>query len=124
MVTRVLETFSERFYEQNPDIFPNSDCVYLLTTALVMLNTDLYSSQNSNRRMTKAQFVRNTALGLKELKMEQISEPLLEDMYNSIKKKDLLLLDEDPGVNRKKLGVLLRRKDSVKGSIRVRLGDL
>ena len=121
MVTRVLEMFAERYYEQNPDIYPNSDCIYLLTTALVMLNTDLYNPQNASRRMTKSQFVRNTLLGLKELKMENISEPLLEDMYNSIRKSELVLLDEDGtgASNQKKSSIFLRRRDSWKGSIKV-----
>jgi Sec7-like guanine-nucleotide exchange factor len=121
MITRVLETFSERYYEQNPDIYPNSDCIHLLTTALVMLNTDLHNPQNAGRRMTKSQFVRNTLFGLKDMKIENISESLLEDMYNSIKRYQLVLLDEDSAISsQRKGGIFLRRRDSVKGSVKVK----
>ena len=39
---RVLEHFSRRYFECNPNIFESSDAVHTLTCALMLLNTDLH----------------------------------------------------------------------------------
>ncbi|KAF2299152.1 hypothetical protein GH714_030818 [Hevea brasiliensis] len=48
-IQRVLEAFSERYYEQSPQILANKDAALLLSYSLIMLNTDQHNVQNEIR---------------------------------------------------------------------------
>lgn len=59
-VDRILEAFSQRFWECNPTpAYGSADNVHAVTFSLLLLNTDLHVADISDR-MTRAQFVRNT----------------------------------------------------------------
>ncbi|GJW02818.1 ARF guanine-nucleotide exchange factor GNOM [Tanacetum coccineum] len=47
-IHRVLEAFSERYYEQSPQILANKDVALLLSYSLIMLNTHQYNVQPDN----------------------------------------------------------------------------
>lgn len=58
-IERILEAFSERFYEQqSSEIFVNKDAVYVLCYSLIMLNTDLHNAQ-VKKKMTEEEFIKN-----------------------------------------------------------------
>ncbi|KAI4299535.1 hypothetical protein L6164_032986 [Bauhinia variegata] len=57
-IQRVLEAFSERYYEQSPHILANKDAALLLSYSLIMLNTDLHNVQ-VKKKMTEEDFIRN-----------------------------------------------------------------
>ncbi|KAF7819835.1 ARF guanine-nucleotide exchange factor GNL2 [Senna tora] len=58
-IQRVLEAFSERFYEQqSSDIFASKDTVLILSYSLIMLNTDQHNPQ-VKKKMTEEDFIRN-----------------------------------------------------------------
>ncbi|KAI5304527.1 hypothetical protein KEM56_006402 [Ascosphaera pollenicola] len=59
-VDRVLESFSFRWCECNPNhLFKSTDVVHTISYSLLLLNTDLHFAENENK-MTRGQFVRNT----------------------------------------------------------------
>ncbi|GAA5872222.1 hypothetical protein JCM3774_002300 [Rhodotorula dairenensis] len=59
-VDRILEQFSLRYYEQNPQYpFGSSDVVHAVTYSILLLNTDLHVVDSASR-MTRQQFIRNT----------------------------------------------------------------
>ncbi|KAI5283894.1 hypothetical protein KEM54_001751 [Ascosphaera aggregata] len=59
-VDRVLESFSWRWCECNPNhLFKSVDVVHTISYSLLLLNTDLHFAENETK-MTRGQFVRNT----------------------------------------------------------------
>ncbi|KAL1308132.1 hypothetical protein HN51_050068 [Arachis hypogaea] len=57
-IQRVLEAFSERYYEQSPQILANKDAALLLSYSIIMLNTDHHNVQ-VKKKMTEEDFIRN-----------------------------------------------------------------
>ncbi|CCF56895.1 hypothetical protein KAFR_0B05990 [Kazachstania africana CBS 2517] len=57
-IDRFMLKFAERFVEQNPGVFSKADTAYALSYSLIMLNTDLHSSQIKNK-MTLQEFLEN-----------------------------------------------------------------
>ncbi|XP_023730347.1 ARF guanine-nucleotide exchange factor GNOM [Lactuca sativa] len=57
-IQRVLEAFSERYYEQSPLILANKDAALLLSYSLIMLNTDQHNVQ-VKKKMTEDDFIKN-----------------------------------------------------------------
>ena len=42
-IDRMMDTFAQRYCQLNPDIFTNSDTCYVLSFAIIMLNTSLHN---------------------------------------------------------------------------------
>ncbi|XP_036382788.1 PH and SEC7 domain-containing protein 1-like isoform X2 [Megalops cyprinoides] len=82
---RVLERFSHRFHQCNPESFSSPGAVLTLTCALMLLNTDLHG-QNVGKAMTMSAFVSNLD-GMDE--GENFRRELLKGLYNSIKNEPL-----------------------------------
>ncbi|XP_076019957.1 uncharacterized protein LOC143011123 [Genypterus blacodes] len=82
---RVLQHFSGRFHECNPDSFSSAGAVLTLTCALMLLNTDLHG-QNVGKAMSSSKFVSNLD-GMNE--GENFSKDLLKSFYNAIKSEAL-----------------------------------
>ncbi|KAG5840968.1 hypothetical protein ANANG_G00194560 [Anguilla anguilla] len=82
---RVLEHFSHRFHQCNPDSFSSPSAVLTLTCALMLLNTDLHG-QNVGKSMSISTFVSNLD-GMNE--GEHFCKNLLKDLYNGIKNEPL-----------------------------------
>ncbi|XP_073022002.1 ARF guanine-nucleotide exchange factor GNOM-like [Primulina eburnea] len=57
-IQRVLEAFSERYYEQSPQILANKDAALLLSYSIIMLNTDQHNIQ-VKKKMSEEDFIRN-----------------------------------------------------------------
>ena len=79
-IQRVLEAFSERYYEQSPHILANKDAALLLSYSIIMLNTDQHNVQ-VKKKMTEEDFIRNNRRinGGNDLPREFLSE-----IYHSI----------------------------------------
>ncbi|EOA15896.1 hypothetical protein CARUB_v10003987mg [Capsella rubella] len=79
-IQRVLEAFSERYYEQSPHILINKDAAFVLAYSIILLNTDQHHSQVKTR-MTEEDFIRNNRgiNGGADLPREYLSE-----IYHSI----------------------------------------
>ncbi|XP_038137968.1 PH and SEC7 domain-containing protein 4 isoform X1 [Cyprinodon tularosa] len=82
---RVLQHFSNRFHECNPDFYCSSGAVLALTCALMLLNTDLHG-QNVGKSMSSSKFVTNLD-GMNE--GGNFNKELLKSFYNSIKSEPL-----------------------------------
>ncbi|KAJ8546039.1 hypothetical protein K7X08_018622 [Anisodus acutangulus] len=74
-IHRVLEAFSERYYEQSPDVLVNKDAALVLSYSLIMLNTDQHNTQ-VKKKMTEEDFIRNNRRinGGNDLPREFLSE--------------------------------------------------
>lgn len=75
-IQRILEAFSEKFYEQqSSEIFVSKDAVFILCYSLIMLNTDQHNPQ-VKKKMTEEEFIRNNRNinGGKDLPREYLSE--------------------------------------------------
>ncbi|KAI7725536.1 hypothetical protein M8C21_025519, partial [Ambrosia artemisiifolia] len=58
-IHRVMEAFSERFFEQqSTEIFVTKDAVFILCYSVIMLNTDQHNPQ-VKKKMTEDEFIRN-----------------------------------------------------------------
>lgn len=58
-IQRIVEVFSERFYDQqSSDIFASKDTVLILCYSLIMLNTDQHKPQ-VKKKMTEEDFIKN-----------------------------------------------------------------
>ncbi|XVF03282.1 hypothetical protein REPUB_Repub04eG0248000 [Reevesia pubescens] len=79
-IQRVLEAFSERYYEQSPQILANKDAALVLSYSLILLNTDQHNVQ-VKKKMTEEDFMRNNRHinGGNDLPRE-----LLSELYQSI----------------------------------------
>ncbi|XP_008233654.1 PREDICTED: ARF guanine-nucleotide exchange factor GNOM-like [Prunus mume] len=84
-IQRVLEAFSERYYEQSPQILANKDAALLLSYSIIMLNTDRHNAQ-VKKKMTEEDFIRNNRHinGGDDLPREFLSE-----LYHSICKNEI-----------------------------------
>ncbi|KAI9169559.1 hypothetical protein LWI28_014029 [Acer negundo] len=84
-IQRVLEAFSERYYEQSPQILANKDAALLLSYSLIMLNTDQHNVQ-VKKKMTEEDFIRNNRHinGGSDLPREFLTE-----LYHSICKNEI-----------------------------------
>ncbi|PKA64977.1 ARF guanine-nucleotide exchange factor GNOM [Apostasia shenzhenica] len=91
-IQRVLEAFSERYYEQSPHRLVNKDAALLLSYSLIMLNTDQHNMQ-VKKKMTEEDFIRNNRHinGGNDLPREYLSQ-----LYHSICKNELKTTP-DPG---------------------------
>uniref|UniRef100_T1L028 SEC7 domain-containing protein n=2 Tax=Tetranychus urticae TaxID=32264 RepID=T1L028_TETUR len=101
---RVLQHFSKRYLDCNPDSLKSTDALHTLTCAIMLLNTDLHG-ENVGRKMTCNEFIDN----LSDLNDGQdFPRDVLVSIYQSIKVEPLQwALDDDlsmlNGVNRRLL---------------------
>jgi PH/SEC7 domain-containing protein len=80
---RVMQHFSERYYECNSQEFPSVDAVHGLSIATLLLNTDLHTD-HGGRKMSSIQFSDNLGhIGV------ELPRQILKEMYESIKKNPL-----------------------------------
>ncbi|KAK7387409.1 hypothetical protein VNO78_28196 [Psophocarpus tetragonolobus] len=91
-IHRVLEAFSERYYEQSPHILANKDAALVLSYSIILLNTDHHNVQ-VKKKMTEEDFIRNNRCinDGNDLPREFLSE-----IYHSICKNEIRTTPE-PG---------------------------
>ena len=105
-----MSTFAQCYWEDNAgDIkncpFQDQDTVFLLSFAIIMLNTDLHksnaptnnsrtSNKNARKRITKQEFVKNLTCveGGEELKRDFLSA-----VYDSIEANPIILIHDEVG---------------------------
>ncbi|PIA32358.1 hypothetical protein AQUCO_04500153v1 [Aquilegia coerulea] len=89
-IQRVLEAFSERYYEQSPHILANKDAALLLSYSIILLNTDRHNAQ-VKKKMTEEDFIRNNRHinGGSDLPRVFLSE-----LYHSVCKNEIRTIPE------------------------------
>ncbi|XP_054809930.1 ARF guanine-nucleotide exchange factor GNL2 isoform X2 [Prosopis cineraria] len=86
-IQRVLEAFSERYYDhQSADIFASKDTVLILSYSLIMLNTDQHNPQ-VKKKMTEEDFIKNNR-AINE--GQDLPREFLSELYHSILSNPLL----------------------------------
>ncbi|XP_046858105.1 brefeldin A-inhibited guanine nucleotide-exchange protein 1-like isoform X5 [Xenia sp. Carnegie-2017] len=81
-IDRLMEKFASRFCETNPndDMFASADVAYVLAYSIIMLTTDLHSSQ-VKRKITKEQYIQMNR-GINDSK--DLPSEYLKAIYNDI----------------------------------------
>ncbi|PIA55523.1 hypothetical protein AQUCO_00700074v1 [Aquilegia coerulea] len=85
-IQRILEAFSDRFYDQQfSELFVSKDAVFILCYSVIMLNTDQHNPQ-VKKKMTEEEFIRNNRAinGGKDLPREYLSELFQSIATNAI----------------------------------------
>jgi brefeldin A-resistance guanine nucleotide exchange factor 1 len=93
LIERIITVFSEQYFEEaKPEGVANGDAIYVLTYAVIMLNTDQHNPNVMEKnRMKYENFAKNltTCNG-----GENFDEKFLRDIYDSIKSNEIILPDE------------------------------
>jgi brefeldin A-resistance guanine nucleotide exchange factor 1 len=93
LIERIITVFAEQYFEEaKPEGVANGDAIYVLTYAVIMLNTDQHNPNVADKnRMKYENFARNltTVNG-----GENFDEQFLQEIYNSIKSNEIILPDE------------------------------
>ncbi len=55
-IDRIMERFADRYCKDNPDVFQTSDGAYLLSFALIMLNTDAHNPM-ADKKLSLEDFI-------------------------------------------------------------------
>lgn len=93
LIERIVTTFSEKYIEKaQPSEVADKDSLFVLTYAIIMLNTTLYNpNMKAQSRMSCEDFSKN----LRGLNAGQNFAPeFLEEIYDSIKQNEIILPDE------------------------------
>lgn len=90
-IDRMMEKFAEKYCQDNPTVFTNAECAYVLSFSLIMLNTDQHSPQIKNR-MTKDEFVRNNR-GIND--GQDLDREYLERLFDAIGRNPFSLGEDD-----------------------------
>ncbi|QLQ82329.1 hypothetical protein HG537_0H00900 [Torulaspora globosa] len=89
-IDRFMLKFAERFVDQNPGMFAKADTAYVLSYSLIMLNTDLHSSQIKNK-MTLQEFLENNE-GIDNGK--DLPKDFMVGLFNEIANNEIKLQSE------------------------------
>ncbi|CAH8862875.1 unnamed protein product [Trichobilharzia szidati] len=97
-IDRILTSFSERYVEQNPTVFNSPHEAYVLSYAVILLNTTLHNTNAKSHSLGLAEektFVRT----MMEFDEEtNLSEDLVRKIYHAIKTEPLRAVSDDLSV--------------------------
>lgn len=93
LIERIVTIFSEHYVEKvKPKGIADKDALYVLTYAIIMLNTDLYNRNvKPQNRMTFTGFARNLS-GVNG--GEDFAEDFLQEIFDNIRNNEIILPDE------------------------------
>ncbi|CAD6448609.1 ec6aac0d-13fd-4ed0-978d-3fea83eb51c3 [Sclerotinia trifoliorum] len=92
LIERIITTFAENYCSGTlPEGIADKDSVYVLTYAIIMLNTDQHNPNMKGKRMELENFARNLR-GVNGGK--DFAPQYLQDIYESIKSNEIILPDE------------------------------
>ncbi|GJQ13675.1 hypothetical protein GpartN1_g5466.t1 [Galdieria partita] len=91
-IDRILQSFSEHFYEQNKNSAPfsSADAAHVLAFACIMLNTDQHNS-SIKKKMTLEEFISNSR-GIND--GHDLPREFLREVYASISSVEIRMSDE------------------------------
>lgn len=91
-IDRFMLKFAERYMHNNPNtVFANADTAYILAFSVIMLNTDAHNKNMKQKKMTKAEFVKNNR-GINDGK--DLPEDFLGEVYDEIQSNEIKMKDE------------------------------
>ena len=97
LIERIVTVFSDKYCANStPDDIANKDAAFVLTYAIIMLNTDQHNPNMKQKRMSLSDFARNLR-GVNDGK--DFGEDYLGSIYDSIKTREILLPEEHDNKN-------------------------
>ncbi|XP_054763867.2 cytohesin-1-like [Lytechinus pictus] len=90
-IDRMMECFAKRYCETNPGVFESTDTCYVLSFAIIMLNTSLHNP-NVKDKPTLERFIHMNR-GINE--GGDLPEELLKSLYESIKNEPFKIPEDD-----------------------------
>jgi brefeldin A-resistance guanine nucleotide exchange factor 1 len=92
LIERILTEFSEKYFQMaQPESIANGDAVYILTYAVIMLNTDQHNPNMKQKRMQLEDFKKNVR-GINDGK--DFDPEFIREIYESIKNREIILPEE------------------------------
>ncbi|CAB4064356.1 ARFGEF [Lepeophtheirus salmonis] len=100
-IDRLMEKFASRYFQCNPtqDLFASADTAYVLAYSIIMLTTDLHSSQ-VKKKMTKEEFIRNNR-GIND--SEDLPEDYLSNIYEEIASSEIKMRSNTSEVGKNRI---------------------
>lgn len=92
-IQRVLEAFSESYYEQSSNILVNKDAALLLSYSIILLNTDQHNAQ-VKKKMSEEDFIRNNR---KINGGNDLPRDFLSELYHSICENEIRMVPDQGG---------------------------
>lgn len=100
-IDRMMETFSARYTECNPQAFGSADAAFVLAFSVIMLNTDLHNPNiPQEKKMTLDEFIRNNR-GCND--GADFPVDMMTNIFNNILENPFTLKEDDE--LREKMGV-------------------
>jgi cytohesin len=90
-IDRMMECFAQRYCECNTDMFRNTDTCYILSFAIIMLNTSLHNPCVKDKPNVEQFITMNRGIN----DGGDLPRELLEDLYNNIKKEPFKIPEDD-----------------------------
>ncbi|XP_042082309.1 cytohesin-1a isoform X2 [Haplochromis burtoni] len=90
-IDRMMETFAQRYCHCNPGVFQSTDTCYILSFAIIMLNTSLHNP-NVKDKPTVERFI-SMNRGIND--GGDLPEDLLRNLYESIKNEPFKIPEDD-----------------------------
>jgi len=90
-IDRMMETFAQRYCQLNPDIFTNPDTCYVLSFAIIMLNTSLHNPSVKDKPSPEQFITMNRGIN----DGENLPRELLISLYDSIKTEPFKIPEDD-----------------------------
>ena len=90
-IDRMMECFAERYCELNPGVFSNTDTCYVLSFAIIMLNTSLHNPSVKDKPSVERFIDMNRGIN----DGGDLPPELLTSLYDSIKKEPFKIPEDD-----------------------------
>jgi len=90
-IDRMMECFAERYCEMNPGVFTSSDTCYVLSFAIIMLNTSLHNPSVKDKPTVERFISMNRGIN----DGGDLPPDLLTSLYESIKKEPFKIPEDD-----------------------------
>ncbi|CAF1182831.1 unnamed protein product [Adineta steineri] len=93
-IERIIEAFAQRYYECNPDSYANAEVCFILSYAIIMLNTSLHNkSARLGGPFTYEKFLSSLSEAIAQPQMPDTS--LIKNVYDNIKNNEFKFPDQD-----------------------------
>ena len=114
-IDRMMECFASRYCTCNPNIFEHTDTCYILSFAIIMLNTSLHNPAVKQKPTLENFISMNRGID----KGKDVDPNLLRDLYDSIKNEEFKLPSDEDAIDKlffqpDKEGWLLKQGGRVK----------
>ncbi|XP_021190881.2 cytohesin-1 isoform X3 [Helicoverpa armigera] len=90
-IDRMMECFAQRYCQLNPDIFTNADTCYVLSFAIIMLNTSLHNPSVKDKPLPEQFVAMNRGIN----NGGDLPQELLLSLYESIKTEPFKIPEDD-----------------------------